>query len=53
LTFLGINMYKVTYKEENHVLFKTFDTMKESLYFANKFAEGMILEIKLYCENKE
>jgi len=43
-------MYKVTYKEENNVAFKVFDTMREALYFANKFAEGMILELKWYSK---
>ena len=43
-------MYKVSYKEDNSVSFKVFDTMKEALYFANKFAEGMIIELKWYSK---
>jgi hypothetical protein len=46
-------MYKVAYYlDKDYVSFKIFNTMKEALYFANKFAEGMVLEVKWYPKNE-
>ena len=46
-------MYKVVYKVPEHpssVEIKKFSTFRESVFFANKFAEGMIIEIKWYSQ---
>jgi len=48
-------MYKVVYKVPEYpvtVEIKTFPTFKEAMYFANKFTDGMILEIKWYKDKE-
>jgi hypothetical protein len=44
-------MYKITYRDDiikSSVLTKEFDTFKLAMYFALKFSEGMVLELKWY-----
>ena len=44
-------MYKVVYKVPEYpvtVEIKKFPTFKEAMYFASKFTDGLILEIKWY-----